>query len=117
MASVRIYASCNNTILNLPGLKEGVGEHAAEMAGKAERILTRIRATTQWDRIDEPSGQTYIDFDYCGMPAYPADWKVELHSPNPIATEFGHEPSGYFAGTKTRSPEGLYILYKAAGYM
>jgi hypothetical protein len=111
-----VYASCNKTVLNLPGLKAGVGEHAYELGAKAETILTIVRASTRWDRIDDPSGQTFIDVDEASDPQHPADWQVELHAPNPIALEFGHLPSGYFAGTSTKSPEGLYILYTAAGY-
>lgn len=111
-----VYASCNETVLNLPGLKVGVGECAMELGVKAEGILNVVRASTRWDRIDEPSGQTFIDVDEASDPAHPADWQVELHAPNPIALEFGHRPSGYYAGTATRAPEGLYILYTAAGY-
>jgi hypothetical protein len=117
VARVDIYASCNNTILNLPGLKVGVGDEAMKMGVKAEGILENIRATTQWDKISGPDGLTRIDVSEADDPDHPADWQVELWGPNPIAIEFGHEPSGYFAGTKTRSPEGLYILYKAAGYV
>jgi hypothetical protein len=111
-----VYASCNETVLNLPGLKVGVGDCAMELGAKAEGILTAVRASTGWDRIDEPSGQHFIDVNEASDPQHPADWQVELHAPNPIAVEFGHEPSGYYAGTDTRSPEGLFILYTAAGY-
>jgi hypothetical protein len=111
-----VYASCNETVLNLPGLKVGVGDCAMKLGAKAETILAVVRASTRWDRIDEPSGQTFIDVNETSDPQHPADWQVELHAPNPIALEFGHLPSGYYAGTSTRSPEGLYILYTAAGY-
>lgn len=116
MADVTIYASCNETILNLPGLKAGVGEFAFELGVKADGILETIRATTEHHKIIGPGHLTYIDVDESADADHPADWQVELHAPNPIAIEFGHEPSGYFAGTATRAPEGLYILYSAAGY-
>ena len=116
MADVTIYASCIEQILNHPGLKEGVGEYAMELGGKAEGILERHRATTRWHKIIGPGHLTYIDVNESSDAAHPADWQVELHAPNPIAIEFGHEPSGYFAGTNTHAPEGLYILYEAAGY-
>ena len=112
-----VYASCNDTVLHLSGLKAGVGHFAYEMGGKANRILEGVRATTPHHKIYGPDGLTFIEVNPAQNPDHPADWQVELHSPNPIATEFGHDPSGVFAGTDTQSPEGLYILYKAAGYM
>ncbi|QFG10392.1 tail completion or Neck1 protein [Mycobacterium phage Anthony] len=39
---------------------------------------------------------------------------IYLNAPNPVALEFGHMPSGVFAGTDTKAPEGLYILIRAA---
>lgn len=116
MARVTIYASCNQTVLNLPGLPAGVGEHAMDLGAKAEGILAQVRATTTHEKIIGPGGLTFIDVNPAAQPKYPADWQVELHAPNPIAIEFGHDPSGYFAGTNTKAPEGLYILYRAAGY-
>jgi hypothetical protein len=32
-----------------------------------------------------------------------------------MAIEMGHSPSGYFKGTSTSSPRGLFILHRAAG--
>jgi hypothetical protein len=40
---------------------------------------------------------------------------VTLEAPNAMAIEFGHAPSGVFAGTATRPPRGLYILGKSSG--
>lgn len=37
-----------------------------------------------------------------------------LHAPNAMALEFGHAPSGFFAGTATRPPAAEYILTRAA---
>lgn len=37
-----------------------------------------------------------------------------LHAPNAMALEFGHEPSGFFAGTDTKPPDPEYILTRAA---
>lgn len=37
-----------------------------------------------------------------------------LHAPNAMALEFGHAPSGWFAGTDTKPPAAEYILTRAA---
>lgn len=37
-----------------------------------------------------------------------------LHAPNAMALEFGHAPSGWFAGTDTKPPDPEYILTRAA---
>lgn len=37
-----------------------------------------------------------------------------LYAPNAVALEFGHDPSGWFAGTDTKAPIGEYILIRAA---
>jgi hypothetical protein len=116
MANVTIYASCHDTVLDLPGLKVGVGKEAKKMGAKAEGILTAIRMSTTHSKIAGPDGLTSIKVEEGGDTNYPADWAVALYGPNPIAMEFGHKPSGVFAGTDTESPEGLYILYTAAGY-
>lgn len=41
------------------------------------------------------------------------EWVI-LQAPNAMALEFGHQPSGVFAGTDTKPPDGEYILTKAA---
>lgn len=46
---------------------------------------------------------------------YPASsYNVSLVGDNPMALEYGHEPSGHFAGTPTKAPAGTYILHRAA---
>lgn len=42
------------------------------------------------------------------------DFHTVLHAPNAMALEFGHAPSGFFAGTDTKPPEATYILTRAA---
>lgn len=42
------------------------------------------------------------------------DCFTTLHAPNAMALEFGHSPSGFFAGTKTKAPDPTYILTRAA---
>lgn len=42
------------------------------------------------------------------------DHFTTLVAPNAMALEFGHDPSGYFAGTDTKAPDAEYILWRAA---
>lgn len=42
------------------------------------------------------------------------DHYTNLHAPNAMALEFGHSPSGFFAGTDTKPPAATYILIRAA---
>lgn len=37
-----------------------------------------------------------------------------LHAPNAVALEYGHSPSGFFAGTDTKPPDAERILSRAA---
>jgi len=42
------------------------------------------------------------------------DFHTILNAPDAFALEFGHAPSGFFAGTATKPPAAEYILTKAA---
>jgi hypothetical protein len=110
---VQIYLECNDIVLSLPGVKRSVREEADEIEGNAESILRTVRATTPHKKISGPDRLTYISKE----PALDSttDWFVSLHAPNPVAIEYGHEPSGFFEGTDTKAPDGLYILHRAAG--
>jgi hypothetical protein len=113
MARVQIDLECNDIVLSLPGVKRSVREGADDIEGNAEAILRAVRATTPHKKMAGPDRLTYISKE----PAKDSttDWFVSLNAPNPIAIEYGHQPSGFFAGTDTKAPDGLYILHKAAG--
>ena len=113
MARVEIDLECNDIVLSLPGVKRSVREEADDIEGNAEAILRTVRATTPHHKIAGPAGLVSISKE----PAKDSttDWFVSLHAPNPIALEYGHEPSGVFEGTDTKAPDGLYILHRAAG--
>ena len=112
----QVSLECNDIVLAMPELENAVGDAAKEMGGRAKDILTTVRATTPYNKLSGPAHLTYITTDKA-EDGEPPDWLVKLHAPNPIAVEFGHQPSGWFAGTDTHAPDGLYILYKAAGMM
>lgn len=110
---VQIDLMCHEVVLALPGVERSVREAADDIEGDAEAILRTIRATTPHHKIAGPAGLVSISKE----PAKDSrtDWFVSLHAPNPVALEYGHEPSGVFAGTDTHAPDGLYILHRAAG--
>jgi hypothetical protein len=113
MAKVDIYLSCNDTVLELPGVGQSVKDGAQDVEENAKVILRTIRATTPHSKISGPDNLTKITSEKATD--QPNDWFVSLWAPNPVAIEYGHQPSGWFAGTDTKAPDGLYILHQAAG--
>jgi hypothetical protein len=122
-----VYLSCNDTVLHLPGVTRSVKEEAQDVGQKAEVLLDVARAMTPHeklgaDRVTNPQPSHLTDIEVEPAPDQFTDWFVSLVAPapsNPLAIEFGHDPSGYFAperyGRLTKAPEGLYILHRAAG--
>lgn len=107
----------NLVITGLPGVRGKMREEASAVADAAKAGLEEARASTRWFKIIGPGHLTFVDTSHGDVDAF-----ANLHAPNPMAIEFGHEPSGVFgpggryAGTKTKAPEGLYILHRAAGF-
>jgi len=102
-----------------------VRDEAREIKVKAERNLAVARATTGWTKLPEPmvrrqqaSGLTDISLDK-EFVKYGNDYLVTLEGGEDnaaaLAIEMGHGPSGYFKGSATKAPHGLYILTRAAG--
>ena len=107
----------NTVISHLPGVRDAVHDEAKGVADAAKANLAEVRGTTRWHKIYGPAHLTFVDSSQGEVDAY-----ANLHAPNPMAIEFGHAPSGVFGPggkyghTKTKAPEGLYILHKAAGF-
>ncbi|BBC53824.1 putative head-to-tail connector [Mycobacterium phage PP] len=112
MALVLYYgkSAMARLIAHKPGVADAVWDEAKERERLAHGILEQVRATTPHHKIFGPDGLTKTSRER----SYP-DAFFSLNAPNPKAIEFGHDPSGVFAGTDTKPPEGLYILYRAAG--
>jgi len=89
-----------------------------EIEMRAKRNLAQARATTEHHKIIGPGGLTEIGKD--NIPKeygfFDQDIWMEGGADNraALAIEMGHDPSGVFGGTKTRSPRGLHILGRAA---
>jgi hypothetical protein len=107
----------NIVVSHIDGVRETVAKKAEEIHGVADGLLMEARSTTHWVNIGDPAstGHRYEITKSHGD----VDSFVNLEGPNPLAMEFGHSPSGYFAperyGHITKSPEGLYILTRASG--
>ena len=89
-----------------------------EIEMRAKRNLIQARATTEHHKIIGPGGLTEIGKD--NIPKeygfFDQDIWMEGGADNraALAIEMGHDPSGVFGGTETRSPRGLHILGRAA---
>lgn len=78
------------------------------------RATVNLAAANKTSRIT-PSGYfpASIETAYAVTEYGYTGWTI-LHAPNAMALEFGHQPSGWFAGTDTKPPDGEYILTDAA---
>ena len=93
---------------------------AEEIAVRAEENLAQANSSG-WFEGEDVAGTTTVEVDKISKGIrgnkYSADFDVVMSNPDggAMAIEVGHNPSGKFAGTKTRAPRGLYILSRAAG--
>jgi len=103
-------------IKTVTGIRAAVKEEAKDVETRAETNLRAARAATTHTRIEPVHRKAEIKLE----PTPGPDWLVSMYAPNPMALEYGHYPSGYFDPVKyksiTKSPSGLYILNRAAGF-
>lgn len=92
-----------------------VQAQAKKTEGLARANLAEARGSTHWHKIHGPDHLTQVTLSHGDVDSF-----VNLEAPNPMAIEFGHEPSGVFGEggslghLETKAPEGLYILTRAA---
>lgn len=101
----------NGLIAHIPGVGNALYDEAKERERVAHGLLEEARATTTHTKIHGPSHltRTSAQRDPDGV-----DARFSLHAPDALAEEYGHDPSGVFAGTDTKPPDGLFILTRAA---
>lgn len=100
-------------VAHIDGVRDSVKHEAEVVEGRAKGYLEAARAGTHWYNIDDPAStgsRAEVTITHGDVDSF-----VNLEGPNPMAIEFGHEPSGYFANTPTRPPHGHYILTHATG--
>lgn len=102
-----VYAKANSVAARHVDTRKAVKGERNKVTRRAEGNLARANDTSRITlegyfpaEIEEMDGAT--------------DFHTILHAPNAFALEFGHEPSGWFAGTNTKPPEAEYILIRAA---
>jgi hypothetical protein len=101
----------NTVVSHLDEVRDGCHQEAKGIEHAASALLEEARASTRWHKIIGPGHLTNVDSSQGEVDSF-----ANLNAPNPMAIEFGHEPSGVYAGTPTKAPEGLYILHKASGF-
>ena len=107
----------NLVVSHLDEVRHAVHREAEGVADAAKAGLEAARASTRWHKIIGPGHLTRVE-----ATQHDVDSTADLVAPNAMAIEFGHEPSGVFGPggryghIKTKAPEGLYILSKAAGF-
>jgi hypothetical protein len=97
--------------------RPGIEECTQKIALHAEMLLADAKANPAEPILHE-LGRTEIDLDMGiinGRVYLIVHPSAGATSVNALAVEYGHQPSGYFAGTKTKAPAGLYILTRAMG--
>lgn len=110
MATLIGQKAMNLVISHLDEVRDEVHNKAKEVEELASANLEAARSSTHWHKIHGADGLTKTSVTKGDVDSF-----VNLEAPNAMAIEFGHHPSGVFAGTDTKSPEGLYILGKASG--
>ena len=105
----------NHVVSHLPEVVQAVSDENDKVYDRAKANLAAARASTQWHKIYGPDHLTRVTKSHGDIDSF-----TNLEAPNPMAIEFGHQPSGVFGpGGKyghiqTKAPEGLYIITKAA---
>lgn len=99
----------NELVSHLAEVREEVHKVAKHGKDETQANIEAVRATTHWHKIYGPDHLTRATVEQHEVDSY-----FNLEAPNAMAIEYGHDPSGYFAGTETKPPEGLYVLTTAA---
>lgn len=102
-----VYPIANEAAARHVETKRAVRQENRRVEGRARSNLAGANSTS---RIT-PKGYFPAEIDTA---EHDVDCFTMLHAPNAMALEFGHDPSGFFAGTDTKPPEPLYILIRAA---
>ena len=116
-------SAMSGIVSHLQEVHEALHKEAVEVEGRARDNLAMARATTTHTKIvpeKSPAHATKILPPVEAPGKYTQDYLVIMEGNNPMAEEFGHGASGFFDpdkyGRQTRSPWGLYILTRAAGF-
>ncbi|QDP44607.1 hypothetical protein SEA_NOTHINGSPECIAL_23 [Mycobacterium phage NothingSpecial] len=102
-----VYAKANKVAARCAETRKAVKDERDKVTKRARQNLARANKTSRITHKDYfPATIEEVDGD--------VDFHTVLHAPNAFALEFGHAPSGFFAGTDTKPPAAEYILTRAA---
>ena len=105
--AVVVYLNANEAAARHVQTKRAVRKVNAGVQARARRNLAAANKTTRITLKGYFKATiTTSDGD--------VDSYTHLNAPNAMALEFGHAPSGKFAGTDTKPPAAEYILTRAA---
>lgn len=120
MAKLLPRRTVNGIVAHLEEVDAALHGEAKEVETRANTNLVAARASTSHRKIaSERAHETSIGMGHTEGKYGSIDYEVYMDGDDPMATEFGHAPSGYFSpetGRKSRAPSGLYILTGAAGF-
>lgn len=103
----KVYAIANEAAARHRETRAAVRRENRMLSGRARSNLAAANKTS---RVT-PEGYFPAEIETA---EHDVDCFTILHAPNAMALEFGHAPSGVFAGTNTKSPDPEYILIRAA---
>ncbi|AXH48797.1 hypothetical protein SEA_STEAMY_22 [Mycobacterium phage Steamy] len=110
----RVYANANSAAAHHVDTRRAIRKEAQEGGRRSEARLASARASSDHTKIYGPSHQTKVTVTHGVLDSF-----INLEGTDPMAIEFGHFPSGYFAperfGRMTKSPSGLYIITLGSG--
>lgn len=120
MAKLMPREALNGLVAHLDEVQAGLRKEAEEVETRANTNLVAARASTSHRKIaSKRAHMTEIGMGHTEGKYGSIDYEVYMEGDDPMAEEFGHAPSGYFApdkGRPSRAPSGLYILTGAAGF-
>lgn len=102
-----VYVNANSAAARCNETRDAIRRENRMLMGRARENLAKANKTRRITKKDYfPAEIEAAEND--------VDCYTILHAPNAMALEFGHEPSGFFAGTDTKPPFPNYILIRAA---
>ncbi|QBJ00210.1 hypothetical protein SEA_PHARAOH_21 [Mycobacterium phage Pharaoh] len=110
----RVYANANRVAAHHVDTIKAVRDAAKEGGRRSKARLDAARASSDHTKIYGPSHVTGVTVTHGDLDSF-----INLEGTDPMAIEFGHFPSGYFAPEKygriTKAPTGLYIITIGSG--
>ena len=103
----RVYANANRAAAWHVDTQEALRRENRALARRARKNLAAANTTSRITA--EGYFPAEIETDEVGP-----DMHTILHAPNAMALEFGHSPSGFFAGKDVKDSAPAHILTKAA---